>query len=71
MLEAVGAKSWAAMARGATAVGFILRGDILTMYPSYNYWDRGGTDLEGKDITISIHSPELGKHIIKAFEISS
>lgn len=71
MLEAVGAKTWSAMARGAKSVGFRLRGDILTMYLSCNYWDRGGTELEGQDITVSIHSPELGKLIIKAFEISS
>ena len=71
MLEAVGAKTWSSMAKGASAVGFILRGDILTMYPSCNYWDRGGTDLEGQEITVSIHSPDLGKLIIKAFEISS
>ena len=71
MLEAVGAKNWSVMARGAKEVGFRLKGEMLTMYPSCNYWDRGGTDLEGQEITVSIHSPELGKLIIKAFEISS
>jgi hypothetical protein len=43
MLKAVGAKTWAALADGATAVGLECINDITAIIPSANYAANGGT----------------------------
>lgn len=69
MLEAVGAKTWIGLAWGAKALGFELKDNILTIEPSSNYWNRGGDDMP--EIIVPYDAPDLGKMIVRAFEISS
>jgi hypothetical protein len=71
MLEAVGAKSWNALAKGAKAIGVELTDGIVTLSPSADYGNEGGHDLPEQAITIDLDSASLGLMVIKAFEVSS
>lgn len=69
MLDATGAKTWSAMARGAKALGFELKDGILTIDPSSDDQNQGGVDVP--EITVPFDAPNLSKVILRAFEISS
>lgn len=71
MLEAVGAKTWDGLAKGARAIGLVLDQAIVKIEPSLNYWDRGGVGLPDQAIFVPNDTPDLGKFIVRAFELSS
>jgi hypothetical protein len=71
MLEAVGAKSWSALAKGARAIGIELTDGIVTLSPSADYENEGGTDLPDQAMTVDFDTTDLGRMVIKAFELSS
>jgi hypothetical protein len=71
MLEAVGARNWNQLARGAKAVGLEYEKGIVTIEPSANYQNDGGEGLPGKAIRIKIGSDQLGASLMEAFEASS
>jgi hypothetical protein len=71
MLEAVGAKSWKALAKGAKAIGIQLENGMVNISPSANYENQGGKDLPGEVISLPYDSNELGAKLIEAFSLSS
>lgn len=71
MLEAVGARNWNQLARGAKAIGLECEKGIVTIEPSANYQNDGGESLPDKAIRIEIGSDKLGASLMKAFEASS
>lgn len=71
MLEAVGAKSWAALAKGAKAVGIECEDGIVKLSPSSDYGNEGGEDLPDQAITVPLDSDELGAKLVEAFDLSS
>ncbi|WP_188055747.1 MULTISPECIES: hypothetical protein [unclassified Sphingosinithalassobacter] len=68
MLDAVGAKDWRALARGAKAVGIDLEDGVVTLSPSANYEDEGGSDRSEKNIRVEFDSSALGRRLLDAFE---
>jgi hypothetical protein len=71
MLEAVGAKSWVALAKGAKSIGIELVSGTVTLLPSADYGNEGGHDLPDQAIAIDLESGELGRMVINAFKVSS
>lgn len=71
MLEAVGAKNWSALAKGAKAVGIEAHDSVVKFLPSLNYEDDGGSDLPDIAISSPLDDGDLGLKLIRAFEISS
>lgn len=71
MLEATGVKSWAALARGAKAVGLELVGAEVTMTPSANYARQGGDSLPDQLIRSELESNALGSDLLEAFKACS
>lgn len=71
MLEAVGAKSWTSLAKGAKAVGLECEDGLVTLSPSSDYEDDGGSDLPDHAITVPLESDSLGSKLIEAFSLSS
>ncbi len=71
MLEAVGAKSWAALAKGARSVGIECHDGVVTLTPSCNYEKHGGADLPDQAISIPLTADELGAKLAEAFDLSS
>ncbi len=68
MLDAVGARNWNELAKGAKAVGLELEGDVVTLSPSMDYEKKGGTDLPDQEIEVAFGSDDLGRRLIDAFE---
>lgn len=71
MLAAVGAKTWMDLAKGAKSLGLQLYDDIIKIYPTSNYWNRGGESMPDQNMVAPIDAPELGKLIIRGFEVGS
>jgi len=71
MLEAVGVKSWSALAKGAKAVGIECDDGVVTLTPSCNYEKQGGLDLPDQVIRVPILANELGAKLGAAFDLSS
>ncbi|MBI4924143.1 MAG: hypothetical protein HY834_20600 [Devosia nanyangense] len=71
MLEAVGARNWGALAKGARAVGLECSDGIVTITPSREYQHDGGTDLVDRAITVSLDSENIGELLVQAFELST
>lgn len=71
MLEAVGAKSWAALAKGAKAVGIECENDIVKLTPSSDYGEGDGDDLPDQAISVPLESDDLGAKLVVAFDLSS
>lgn len=71
MLEAVGVKSWAALARGAKAVGLKLDESGVTMTPSANYARQGGEELPDQIVRSELDSDAHGGDLLQAFKACS
>lgn len=71
MLEAVGARSWGALAKGARSVGIECHDSVVTLTPSCNYEKDGGLDLPEQAISVPITADELGTKLAEAFDLSS
>ena len=71
MLDAVGAKNWPTLAKGARAVGIECDNDLLTMTPSRDYQNDGGTDLPERSIVVPMAVSAIGLNLKKAFDLSS
>jgi hypothetical protein len=71
MLKAVGAKTWAALADGATAVGLECINDITTIIPSANYAANGGTELRSQAVRSELQADDIGDKILTALNASS
>jgi len=67
MLEAVGVKTWATLAKGAKAVGIKYEKDLVTMEPSSKYENNGGISLPEKSIQCKFVAEELGCSLLEAF----
>ncbi|WP_155141781.1 hypothetical protein [Aquisalinus luteolus] len=68
MLDAVGARSWSGLAKGAMAVGLQCTDGIVTMTPGRDYEKQGGTSLPDQAITVPLEVPDLGQKLVEAFE---
>lgn len=71
MLDALGAKNWAALAKGAKAVGLECEDGIVTMTPSQDYEDDGGSSSDERAIKSSIDAENLGRMLVSVFDLSS
>jgi hypothetical protein len=71
MLEAVGAKSWATMARGAKCIGLTFDGKIVEIEPSINYGNEGGTSLPDRALRVPPIPDAIGRAVMAAFELST
>ena len=72
MLKATGARSWGAMAKGSKGVGLECDDDmIVTMTPSANYENYGGTVLYEGVIKTELSADDIGEKLIAAFNASS
>jgi hypothetical protein len=71
MLEAVGVKNWATLARGARSVGIECHDGIVTLTPSCNYEEQGGTELPDQAVSALITADELGAKLAEVFDLSS
>lgn len=71
ILDAVGAKNWASLAKNARAVGLECEECIIKMIPSYEYKNDGGYPLNDKAISCKVNDFKIGDNLVKAFEISS
>jgi len=71
MLDAVGAKSWSALAKGARAVGIESEDGLVTMTPSRDYQSDGGTDLSEQAIVVPFDVGIIGENLRRAFDLSS
>jgi hypothetical protein len=67
MLDAVGVKSWAALARGSLSVGIESNGGDVVFTPSARYEKRGGTSLPDRVVSAKLASVELGLTLLAAF----
>ncbi|SRR6266705_305001 len=67
MLQAAGVKSWTTFAKGAKAVGLNLENDTITMEPSSDYANEGGTSLPEKKRYSKPVAQELGQALLEAF----
>jgi hypothetical protein len=72
MLRATGARSRGAMAKGSKAVALECDPDmIVTMIPSANYENPGGTALYDGAIKAELSADDIGEKLIAAFDASS
>lgn len=71
MLEAVGAKNWASLAKGARAVGLECENGIVRLIPSLDYHSDGGASLEDKAISLPLEDKDVPASLIRAFELST
>lgn len=72
MLKATGTRTWAAMARGSRGVGVKCDDDsIVTITPSANYENKGGTDLDERALKSELWADDIGEKLIAAFNASS
>ena len=71
MLDAVGARSWAVLAKGSRVVGLVSEGTDVTMVPSENYANNGGTALQDKARKVLLSDAGFGRVLLEALEISS
>jgi hypothetical protein len=71
MLKALGAKTWAALAKGAKAVGLESTDDMVTIIPSANYEINGGTELSEQTVRSELWADDIGEKILAAFDVSS
>jgi hypothetical protein len=72
MLKATGARTWARHAKGAKAVGLECDSDmVVTITPSANYADKGGSDLTELALKTRLWGDDLGEKLLAAFDVSS
>lgn len=71
MLNAVGARSWPALSKGARAVGLECQDGVVTITPSRNYGTDGANDLVDQTITAPLNPESVGAGLKQAFELSS
>ncbi|MEZ5938917.1 MAG: hypothetical protein R3C52_11995 [Hyphomonadaceae bacterium] len=71
MLDAVGAKNWSTLAKGARAVGIECQNGLVTMTPSHDYQNDGGTDLPERAIVVPMDASVMGENLSKAFDLCS
>jgi len=72
MLKATGARSWGAMAKGSKAVGLECDDDsIVTITPSANYENEGGSDLYERALKSELWADDIGDKLAAAFNASS
>ena len=71
MLDALGAKNWAALAKGAKAVGIECEHGIVKLSPSFDYGNEGGEDRPDQAITVLLDADALGTKLVEAFDLSS
>jgi hypothetical protein len=69
MLEAVGVKSWATLAKGTKAVGIEEEGDIISLTPSSEYSKNGGKNLLDKIIRCKKNDENLGSSLLQTFAL--
>jgi hypothetical protein len=69
MLQAVGAKSWKLLAKGALFVDVSLSEDTVKFTPTAHYEQDGGSALNDMVIEINRESPKLGRALLDAFEL--
>ena len=71
MLEAVDAKNWASLAKGARAVSLECEDEIVRLIPSLDYHRDGGASLEDKAISLPLEDKGVSASLIRAFELST
>ncbi|HEY4252132.1 MAG TPA: hypothetical protein VGM87_13050 [Roseomonas sp.] len=69
ILNAAGARSWTAFAKGTKAVMLELEGDSVRLEPTADYGRRGGTMLPDQAITCRFTEDVLGPALLRAFAI--
>ena len=67
MLEAAGAKTWAALAKSSKAVGLECQDEVVTITPSSNYENDGGEELSDRAIRFNLKTADIGERLIEAF----
>jgi hypothetical protein len=68
MLKAVGAKTWAGLAKGSKAVGLTCEGELVTMMPSSGYENKGGVELSERALKSEISAEDIGVRLVEAFD---
>lgn len=71
MLRAVGAKTWKALAKGARSVGLECEGGTITMTPSADYENDGGSELRERALTCQLSDDNIGELLLSALGESS
>jgi hypothetical protein len=67
MLEAAGTRTWAALAKGSKAIGLECDGDIVTMVPSSNYENDGGSEISDRALKSELSAGNIGDQLVEAF----
>ena len=72
MLEATGARSWGAMAKGTKVVSLACDNETrVTMTPAQNYGSEGGADCSEGRIHTELSADDIGEKLIAAFNVAS
>jgi hypothetical protein len=72
MLKATGAKTWSALAKGASAVRLECDDNmIVTIIPSANYENKEGAELREQAIKSELWADDIGEKLVAAFNVSS
>ncbi|MGH8338544.1 MAG: hypothetical protein ACRETL_17345, partial [Gammaproteobacteria bacterium] len=67
MLEASGARTWAALAKSSKTVGLECDGDLVTMVPSSDYENDGGAELSDRALKSELSAENIGERLVDAF----